>query len=265
MREHQSLTFAAKWRTTDGRLLAIEVTANFLQHEGHADHCAVGRDITPRQQTDALLGRRLRQLNTLNTLSAALLSSSDVAETYEATLNGFHQTCGIERMAILLTDREAGSRVVAWRGLSEQYRRAVEGHTFWTQDDPAPLTVVVANVEEDPGMVSLRSVSTDEGIRAFAAIPLVVRGRVIGKCMLSFPAPRRLSDDDLTSVETIARTAAIAIARQRADDEAWASANLLRVIPEATPDIVFAKDVKGRYLFCNPPGDSFVGHPLPII
>ncbi len=83
--------------------------------------------------------------------------------------------------------------------------------------------------------------------------------------MLSFPAPRRLSDDDLTSVETIARTAAIAIARQRADDEAWASANLLRAIPEATPDIVFAKDVKGRYLFCNPPGDSFVGHPLPII
>jgi PAS domain S-box-containing protein len=254
-----SFTFESDHWTKDRRLLKTEVTVNYIVHEGREYNCAIMRDITARKQTEEQLSKRLKQLGILNALSATLNESSEVGEAYRATLDGFHQAFGIDRMAILVTDREGVRRFVAWRGLSEQYRRAVEGHTFWTQNDPAPLPVVYANIEDDPAMAPFRSMAIDEGIRALAAVPLVVRHRVIGKCMLYFPAPHRLSDEDLGFAQTIARTAAFAIERQRASTEVWTSSNLLRAVVEATPDSVFVKDLHGRYLLFNPSGAAFVG------
>jgi hypothetical protein len=38
-------------------------------------------------------------------------------------------------------------RFVGWRGLSEEYRRAVEGHSPWTHDVKDPEPICVENIE----------------------------------------------------------------------------------------------------------------------
>jgi len=254
-----AFSFESDQWTKDRRLIQTEVTVNYIVHEGREFNCAIVRDISERKRTEAQLSRRLKQLGILNTLSLTLNESSDVSQAYEATLTGFHEAFGLDRVSILVADRNGASRFVAWRGLSEHFRRSVEDHAFWATDAPNPQPVVVADLEQDPGLGLLRSTALAEGVRAFAAVPLVVQHRVIGKCMLYFDEPCTLSKDDLAFAQSIARTAAFAIERQRATSDVWTSAHLLRAIVEATPDAVFVKDLRGRYLLTNPAIAAFAG------
>ena len=87
-------------------------------------------------------------------------------------------------------------RFKAWRGISDTYRAAVEGHTPWRPDSPDPQPFVVADVTLDAELAAYQPVFTAERIRALGFIPLVSRGRVIGKFMLYFDAPTTLAAED---------------------------------------------------------------------
>jgi PAS domain S-box-containing protein len=50
-------------------------------------------------------------------------------------------------------------------------------------------------------------------------------------------------------------------ARTRAEEERARNVNLLRAITDGTQDAVFVKDLDGRYLFINPAGAVYLGHP----
>ena len=57
---------------------------------------------------------------------------------------------------------------VAWRGLSDEYRAAVNGHTPWRADTPNPDPICVADVFREPALASYESVFRTEGIRSLA-------------------------------------------------------------------------------------------------
>ena len=67
-------------------------------------------------------------------------------------------------------------RFVAWRGLSDGYRRAVDGHSPWTRDtkDPQPICVEDIGRAELPD--PLKATVKAEDIGALAFIPLVALG-----------------------------------------------------------------------------------------
>ena len=50
---------------------------------------------------------------------------------------------GCDRASVLLFDDAGVMRFVAWRGLSDGYRKAVEGHSPWMcrQKDPQPVSI----------------------------------------------------------------------------------------------------------------------------
>ncbi len=215
---------------------------------------------SPRQlaSTDALR-HQLDRLRVLYTLSETLMASTNVADTYDAAMDGFRGALGVERVAILVSEADGLPRFTAWRGLSERYRRAVEGHTFWTADEPSPAPVVIDDVQTDPRAAAFVEVARAEGIVALVAVPLVVRARTIGKCMLYFDRPRALSDDELRLAATVADHVAFAVERRRAESELWATTALLRAIVDGTPDSIVVKDLQGRYLLTNRAADVFVG------
>jgi PAS domain S-box-containing protein len=55
LRQRGSLTFESEQRTKDGRLLPVEVVANYVKHGNEERNCAFVRDITERKKTEDAL------------------------------------------------------------------------------------------------------------------------------------------------------------------------------------------------------------------
>ncbi len=109
-------------------------------------------------------------------------------------------------------------RFVAWRGLSDTYRQAVDGHSPWARDeiDPRPITVPdVAAAEMDD---SLKVVVRNEGIGALGFIPLITGGKLTGKFMTYYDTSHVFGDEELGLSQTIARQLALSIDRRRANE-----------------------------------------------
>jgi len=107
-------------------------------------------------------------------------------------------------------------RFRAWRGLSDAYRAAVDGHSPWTQDQIDPQPIVVTDAETDAAMEGYRPIFRSEGIRALVFVPLVHEKRLLGKFMAYGAQPRALSDDEVRLATTIAAQIAQVVAHHEA-------------------------------------------------
>lgn len=134
----------------------------------------------------------------------AAVSAERVEETFEAALDAIEGALGSDRAAILLFDDGGVMRFHAWRRLSDAYRRAVEGHSPWPRDEAAPQPVLVPDVERDPALHAYAPVLRAEGIGALAFIPLVTRGRLLGKFMVYHARPHAFSTSELELAGAIA-------------------------------------------------------------
>src|SRR3954469_509256 len=153
----------------------------------------VQHDITARKQAEHELARRMAEQAALFELSERLQHITGVQEVYDAALDAITRALSCERASILLYDDKDVMRFVAWRGLSDHYRRAVEGHSPWTRDAQNPQPLIVTNVETDAAMTAYLPLFRAEGIVALAFIPLVAGGRLVGKFMVYYDRPRELS------------------------------------------------------------------------
>jgi signal transduction histidine kinase len=180
-------------------------------------------DAGPPDRLAPPLQPRLNQFQALYQLTAALSQASALEDIFEAALAGLGHALGIERASILLFDPDGVMRFKAWRGLSDSYRRATEGHTPWAPDTKDASPVVVADVDDEPSLANLRAVISGEGIRALAFVPLIHRGNLLGKFMLYSSTPYRFTAEEIQLGETIAGHIAVAVAR-RLDEEAIAIA-----------------------------------------
>src|SRR5262245_16586045 len=123
-------------------------------------------------------------ISTCLALTKAISKSRTVDEIYDAALDALRSGLGVERASILLFDPDGVMRFKAYRGLSDAYRQAVEGHTPWRPDSPEPEPIWVEDVAADASLASYLPVFRAENIAALAFIPLVSLDRVIGKFML---------------------------------------------------------------------------------
>ncbi|HVL69793.1 MAG TPA: ATP-binding protein [Vicinamibacterales bacterium] len=166
-------------------------------------------------------------------LTRSISHTRTVEEIYEAALDALAGGLGVERSSILLFDPDGVMRFKAWRGLSDTYRAAVEGHTPWRPDTPDPQPIVVEDVEADPELEPYRPVFRAEGIRALGFIPLVSLGRVIGKFMLYYPAPTKILREQLALAGVMAAQVAFAVERTRTEAAARRSEERLRFALDA--------------------------------
>jgi PAS domain S-box-containing protein len=166
-------------------------------------------------------------------LTQAISRTRTVEEIYATALDALADGLAVSRASILLFDPDGVMRFKAYRGLSEQYRAAVEGHTPWTPDTPNPEPIVVADVLNDSSVAAFLPVIRAEGIGAMAFIPLVSRGRVIGKFMLYYSGPHTLRADEIQLAALIALQVAFAVERTTAEEQARRSAERLRFALDA--------------------------------
>jgi signal transduction histidine kinase len=159
-------------------------------------------------------------------LTDAIAQTRSLGEIYDAALEALERGLGVSRAAILLFDPDGMMRFKASRGISERYRRAVEGHTPWSPDTPDPQPVLVSDVAHDPALEPFVPVFSAEGIAALAFFPLVSQRRVIGKFMLYYDAPHQLSETDQEFSRLVASQVAFAVERMQAAENAREASRL---------------------------------------
>jgi signal transduction histidine kinase/CheY-like chemotaxis protein len=156
---------------------------------------------------------------TVSRLADALASATSPHDIYEAALEGLGTAIGAERAAVLLFDADGVMRFRAWRGLSDEYRREVEGHSPWKPGEPSPTPVVIPDVTKDPALAGFQSVLAREDIRALVFAPLVAKRKAIGKFMVYWRRRHQPSRATLDAVMTIAAFLSLAVERVRQNAE----------------------------------------------
>jgi two-component sensor histidine kinase len=171
-----------------------------------------------RAKIDFEAAQRLGGQAALYEFTDRLYRAASRDDMYEATLDAIGAALGCERASILLFDASGVLSFVAWRGLSEAYRRAVAGHSPWSRDTKDPQPLCIEDIDNAPGLETLKDILSSEGIGALAFIPLVVKGELVGKFMTYHPAAHVFSDAEVDLAVTMARQLGFGIERFRAED-----------------------------------------------
>jgi PAS domain S-box-containing protein len=237
----------------DGVAVDVELTVAPLRDQngviiGGATFC---RDIRDRKRVENSLARTVRELGTLFHLTERLQAASCVDQIYDAALEAITEALECERASILLFDSASIMRFVAWKGLTEKYRRAVDGHSPWTPDSPNPTAIFVQDIRGSNEPDTLKQVIEAEDIRGLAFIPLVANGRVLGKFMTYYRRPHEFNEREVRLASTIARQLSLYLERKIAEDELRESEFRFRLMSENAPVMIWISDASGKCLHLN--------------
>jgi PAS domain S-box-containing protein len=166
-------------------------------------------------------------------LARAISGTKNLEEILAVALDSLEAALGVSRASVLLFDPDGVMRFKAYRDLSDEYRTAVEGHTPWGPNTREPEPLLVPDVTREPSVEPYRTVLRAEGIAAMAFIPLVSRGRVIGKFMLYYAEPREFDRDEIDVAGLIASQIAFAVQRTQSEEQARREEERLRFALDA--------------------------------
>jgi PAS domain S-box-containing protein len=212
------------------------------------------RDVSEREE----LRERIREMDALYRVAEAISRATTLDELLTEAIDALIDATAADRASVLLFDDEGRMRFRAWRGLSDAYRAATDGHSPWTRDDLDPAPVLFADVGDAGFDADLERAIGAEGISALAFIPLVHRGQLLGKFMLYHDTPHRWTDPEVLLCRNIAHHLASATVRTRAQDAVRASSEqlttILRTVDEGivvqapTQELVYVNDAAARYV-----------------
>ena len=134
---------------------------------------------------------------------------------YDAALRGVQETLNVDRAALLVFDAGGTMRFVASSGISDAYRRAVDGHSPWSIGDTAATSLLIPDIEQTPALSEFVPILRQEGIRALAFVPVQFGTRLLGKFMLYHGELHTFSESEVATAEQIADHVAFAIEHHR--------------------------------------------------
>jgi PAS domain S-box-containing protein len=228
----------------------------------------VQHDITDRKQAEEALARRVAEQEALYEFTERLQHAGSLVAVYEPALDAIMRALRCDRASILLFDQFGAMRFVAWRGLSDAYRGAVDGHSPWTRDATDAKPICIEDVDRAELPESLKQTVRAEGINALAFIPLEQGGRLLGKFMVYYDHPHVFMDLEVHLAVTIARQLGFAVERIRGEEALRESETRKSAILQSALDGIITMDEKGRILEVNPAaeqllrrrGDQLVGN-----
>ena len=168
------------------------------------------------KNTEVSLGTGLDELHALYAFTDRLYRAGSMSDICDAALDAILRALLCERASVLLFDDADVMRFVAWRGLSDGYRRTVEGHSPWARDTRDPQPICIESIDGADLPDAVKATVRAEGIGALAFFPIFANGELIGKFMTYYEAPHVFRDTEVGLAATIARQLGFGIERMRA-------------------------------------------------
>ena len=207
-------------RGKTGIVKKIDLSA-FTVHDGAGVpvyFVGIKRDITEHEQLAAERDARLRELECLFALTRALNQVHEIEQIYKAAIDALIVAVGADRASILVYDDDNLMHFKAWRGLSDDYRQAVDGHSPWQRHERNAASITVADVFADASLQNYAPVFVKEGIRSLAFIPIAFEGQLLGKFMVYYNAPHTYEPEQVRLAEALATQVAAVIQRRQSEE-----------------------------------------------
>ncbi|MBL8745219.1 MAG: PAS domain S-box protein [Phycisphaerae bacterium] len=192
-------------------------------------------------------------------LATSLASASTVSQAARLVNDALHQSLGISRSAVLLFGDDGMCRFVGWRGVSETYRNAVDGHCPWRRHARDANIILVHDASTDPAIERFREVLRHEGIRSLAFIPVMTERGVAGKLVLYSSERGGIDASRVAASTTLAAYLGVAVGRLAAQERLAASESRIRAIIDTALDGVIAMDEWWRITDWNSQAETIFG------
>jgi PAS domain S-box-containing protein len=266
-------------RCKDGRIVDVSLTVSPMrdEHGTIIGASKIARDVTERKRAEAVMARRADEQAALYRFTNRLYRAETLKDVYAAALDAIMDAMHCSRASILRCDTDGVMRFVAWRGLSEGYRRATTGHSPWTAQDENPEPVCMTDVDRAELDQPLKTIVKQEGIGALAFIPLMAEGRLVGKFMVYYDTAREFDPEQMELALTLARQLGFAIERMRAEQARLGIQAELRMLSEkleeeverrtlerdriwnVSEDLLAVSNFEGYFLSINPAWTRLLG------
>jgi PAS domain S-box-containing protein len=266
-------------RCKDGRLVDVSLTVSPMrdEHGTIVGASKIARDVTARKAAEAVMARRADEQAALYRFTNRLYRAETLKDIYAAALDAIVDAMHCGRASILRCDTDGVMRFVAWRGLSEGYRRATTGHSPWTLQDANPEPVCMTDADRAELDQPLKTIAKQEGIGALAFIPLMAEGRLVGKFVVYYDAPKEFDPEQMELALTLARQLGFAIERMRAEQARLSIQAELRMLSEkleeeverrtlerdriwnVSEDLLAVSNFEGYFLSINPAWTRLLG------
>lgn len=190
-------------------------------------------------------------LAALYRLTDRLFRAETEQDVYQAGLDAMGEAMGCERASILRFDDQHEMRFVAWRGLSDAYRAAVDGHTPWTSGQRDVEPIMVADIEGAGESAAITASILKEQIRGLAFFPLTIAGAVVGKFMVYYRGRHDFTEREVGVAVTIARQLGFALERLTAAEAIRRERERFEAVIESIPVMIKIYDPQTGELILN--------------
>ncbi len=266
-------------RRKDGTVIDVSLTVSPVKdEEGRIVGASkIARDITERRRAETALAKRAEVQAALYEFTNRLYRANSLTAIYTAALDAIFDALRCGRASILRFDEHGVMRFVAWRGLSERYRNAVEGHSPWSPDEIDPDPVCIADTDRPDLQDTAQGVVAKEGIRAVAFIPLVAHGKLVGQFMTYYGEAHAFGKEEIDLALNLARQLGFAIERTQAEHARRTAEQELRELSQkleteverrtlerdriwnVSEDLLGVSDFNGYFLNVNPAWEKLLG------